>query len=372
MKAMVFPGKYYQGDGAIKELGNIVASFGSKKPMIVWGKRAKQSVVDQIDPAMKEKGISYEEYLMVTDCTHATCDAISEEVRKTRCDIVVGIGGGKVLDMAKAVAMQTKNRVIIVPSVTASDAPTSACTVWYDDEGVCQGFDLWPVNPDVVLVDTRVSVQAPAKMLVAGIGDALATYLEARANCTADVETCAGGTPTETVLPVAKLCFDLLMDNGEEAVMAAEAGVVTTPFEKVIEATVLLSGLGWENGGVCTAHDLGNNLTYFPETHAYMHGDKVAMGIVTQLMMERKMTSKEKREIVEFMVKVGLAVCFEDLNMQDVSKERIHEWCVKYIDEDPNAFSHHHPFKVTADMVCDAMIAANIYGKKIKDEIKGK
>lgn len=365
MKAIIFPSKYYQGEGIIGNVAQFVQAYSAKKPMIIWGNRAKANSCAAVVAGLEAAGLTYEEHVFVTDCTKETCDNIVAAVKEKGCDIVVGIGGGKVLDMAKAVAIFANLKVIIAPTIASNDAPTSACTVWYDDDGVCTGFDLWPVSPDIILVDTGIMVKAPVRMLKAGIGDALATNIEAMASCRADNPTCAGGTPTETVKALAQLCFDILVDNAEDAITAVEAGVVTPAFEKVVEASVLLSGIGWESGGLCTAHALGNGLPALEETHAYMHGEKVAFGIVTELMLDPNIEAEERDFIVSFMADLGLPVCFEDLNMQDVSEERLRAWCEANAGE--GSFVHNHAFTVTPDTLYNAMVAADAYGKKIKN-----
>ena len=367
MKAIIFPGKYYQGENVIGTMGDVVSSFGAKSPMIIWGKRAKQSTQAMVEDSFAEKGISYAEHIFVTDCTKEACDQIVDEVNKAGSDIIIGIGGGKVLDMAKAVAIFTKNKVIIAPSIASNDSPTSACTVWYDNNHVNTGFDLWPVSPDVVMADTGVMVKAPVRMLKAGIADALATNIEVLASARADNPTCAFGTPTETVKALAQLCFDTIIENAEDAILAAEAGVTVPAFEKLVEANVLLSGIGWESGGLATGHTLGNGLPDFEETHDYMHGEKVAMGICTQLVMDPNVTAKERKDIITFMARNGLPVCFEDLNMQDISDDRLMEWCQRHTQ--PGEFTQNHAFAVDAKTLFNAMKAADLYGRKIKESL---
>ena len=278
-KAAVFPGKYIQGDGVLQEIGELIRPFFVKKPMILWGKRTRSATADIVYASFKEAGMEIVERMLPGECTKQECANIVAEVKEKGCDIIIGLGGGKALDLSKAVANHAGLRNFIVPTAASIDAPTSACTVWYHEDGSFQSFELWPVNPEIILVDTEVCITAPVHMFLAGVGDALATYVEAKACYAAHAVACSGGTPTLTALAMAKLCYDILLEYTEAALLAIEAGAVTPAFEKVVEATTLLSGIGWESGGVATAHVLGNTLANFPEAHRHMHGEKVAMGI---------------------------------------------------------------------------------------------
>jgi glycerol dehydrogenase len=82
------------------------------------------------------------------------------------------------------------------------------------------------------------------------MGDALATWVEARATAEARKSTMAGGMPTMAGLALAKLSWDTLIDYGFSARQAAQQHVVTPALEKVVEANTLLSGLGFESGGL--------------------------------------------------------------------------------------------------------------------------
>lgn len=364
-KAAIFPAKYIQGAGVLAEIGAVIAPFGLKKPMLVWGKRTRNACCDTVLNAFAENGLAYEEWAFCGECTHAEAEAIAAKVQETGCDIIVGFGGGKCLDVAKGAAASIGMKAICCPTVCSSDAPTSACTVWYDEDGVCTGFDLWPTNPDVVLVDTGIMVEAPVSMLMAGIGDALATYIEARASNAAHSFTCSGGTPTMAVMALAELCFNTILNDADAAITAAKVKAVTPAFERVVEACTLLSGIGWESGGLATAHQLGNNLSAFPEAHHHMHGDKVCFGLMTQMMLDPDMDIDEIEEIVGFMIDHDLPVCLADLDMETVSKERLWQFAVDNSGENCGHIGN-HSFSVTTKELYDAMITADAFGKERK------
>ena len=130
------------------------------------------------------------------------------------CDLVIGLGGGKTIDSAKAIADLLKSPVVIAPTIASTDAPVSALSVIYTDEGVFEKYLFLPSSPDMVMVDTDIVCKAPVRLLISGMGDALATYFEARACKRSDASNCVGGKCTLAAMNLAQLCYDTLMENG--------------------------------------------------------------------------------------------------------------------------------------------------------------
>lgn len=182
------------------------------------------------------------------------------------------------MDTAKAAAHTVGVPCASVPTLASTDAPTSGLAVVYTDDGAFEEYRFFPKNPNLVLVDTRVVAGAPPRFLVSGIGDALATWVEARASVEARVTTMAGGLTTQAGLAVARQCWDTLWDYGAQARQAARQHVVTPALEKVVEANTLLSGVGFESGGLAAAHAIHDGLTVPNATHSMMHGEKVNIG----------------------------------------------------------------------------------------------
>jgi glycerol dehydrogenase len=363
LNAIAFPGKYCQGKGLLQQAGKWVSTCG-KNPLVLWEKFLQEQLGETLRQSFTEAEIGFHEALFAGETTKAAADELVSTVREQGCDVVVGLGGGKAIDTAKAAAALSGTRCVIVPTIAASDAPTSACTVWYNEDGEFAGFDMWESNPNLVLVDTEVIAKAPVRFLVAGMGDALATWPEAHAAFQNRTVSCAGGIPTMTALAMARLCFDTLLENGVEAKAAVEQQAVTPALEKVVEANILLSGVGWESGGLATAHAIGNSLPLIHETHGLMHGEKVSFGLMTQLCLEQDLATEEIYRIVDFLVEVGLPVTLEDMQMQEVSQERLLEFAQQISGED--SFVHNHPFAVEPGDIVDAMMAADSLGRRRK------
>lgn len=157
------------------------------------------------------------------ECSEEEIDRISEKAQAEGADAVVGVGSGKTLDTAKAVAIPAGLPVVIVPTVASTDAPTRSLSVIYTEEGEFQEYRFFGRNPGVVIVDTVIVAKAPVRFLVAGIGDGLSTYFEADASSKAHNQTIAGGAPTQVTLTLARLYYDTLLEYR----LAVKQGPVT-------------------------------------------------------------------------------------------------------------------------------------------------
>ena len=160
-------------------------------------------------------------------------------------------------------------------------------------------------------------------------------------------------------MALAKLCFDTLMEEGVKAKIALEAGACTESVEKVIEANTLLSGLGFESGGLAGAHAIHNGFTVLEECHHMYHGEKVAFGTITQLILEN-IPMEELADIIDFCIEVGLPVTLKQLGVQEVTDEKIMAVATAACAE--NDTLHNMPFEVTPEKVKAAILAADAYG----------
>ncbi len=353
------PSRYIQGKGEIKNLCRYAASYG-KKLCILTSASGRKRVEDQIMSGQKDTGVEIQFEVFNGECCMTEIDRIKDILEASGCDMIAGVGGGKIHDTAKAAGYYTGVPVLIVPTIASTDAPCSALSVIYTDNGVFEKYLFLPASPNVVMVDTDIVSKAPARLLVSGMGDALATYFEARACSQSNADNCVGGKCTRAAMALAELCYDTLMEYGLNAAIAADEKVCTKAVEAVIEANTYLSGIGFESGGLAGAHAIHNGLTAIEATHEMYHGEKVAFGTLVQLVLENA-DSEEIEEVVEFCQAVGLPTTLEELGIREIKPEEIME-VARLAAAEEDTLSN-MPFAVTPDDVYAAILAADAIGR---------
>ncbi|GHU83722.1 glycerol dehydrogenase [Spirochaetia bacterium] len=356
------PSRYIQGKNELENLCSYTEKFG-KKMFVLVSKAGKERVEAAIFKSAQKQGMEIVYEIFNGECSINEVNRIGEAFKKSGAHCIAGIGGGKLLDAGKAAAYYNKVPAVSVPTTAATDAPCSALSVLYSDDGVFDKYLFLPTNPDIVLVDTVIVTKAPRRLLVSGMGDALATYFEARATARKDGRNCFNGTKTLTAQAIAKLCYDTLIADGYNAAVAVEKGACTKAVEHIIEANTYLSGVGFESGGLAACHAVHNGLTAIPETHKFYHGEKVAFGVITQLVLENA-PKGELHEALDFCVSVGLPITLAQLDIKNPTEQSLMD--VATLACAPGDTMGNMPFEVTPLDVYNAILGANAIGSKYK------
>ncbi len=357
------PSRYIQEKGALGNLAKYTSNYGKRLLVLITESGRKRSG-EEIEKSVGNTGTEISWAFFGGECSKSEIDRVLGIAKAEKAEVIVGVGGGKTLDTAKAVAHYAGLPVVIVPTIASTDAPCSALSVIYTDDGVFDSYLFLPANPDAVIMDSEVIAKAPARLLVSGMGDALATYFEARACRRSNATNCVGGTCSLSAMALAELCYKTLLSDGLKAKLAVERKVATPAVENIIEANTYLSGIGFESAGLAGAHAIHNGLTAIKETHAMYHGEKVAFGTIAQLMLENA-DMDEVEDVVSFCLEVGLPVTLEDLGIKEVKEDEIRE--VARLASLESDTIHNMPFPVTADDVYEAIMAADAIGHYYKD-----
>jgi len=354
------PFRYIQGPGEFRNLEMYVRDYGNKVFVLI-----DAFLFDGLEAELREifadapSNFAAEKFN--GECCESEVARVTELAREAGAEVIAGVGGGKTLDTAKIVANNLGLPQFIIPTSASTDAPTSSMSVLYKDTGEHLRCIVHRRGPDLVLVDSRIIARAPLRLFVAGIGDALSTWFEARANARSDTANYIGRgyRRCKAGMAIAQMCYDVLMEDGFAAKLALEKGALSEAVENVIEANILLSGLGFENTGCAGAHSLHTGFHEIPEANRMLHGEIVAFGVIFQLVMENE-DKAELEKIVKFLKSVGLPITLKQLNVEP-TPENIRIITGRVVDG--NSGVEAEPFLITEELVYNAIVTADAIGE---------
>lgn len=298
------PHRYVQGPDALDQLGELVPAYG-KRPFVIADGIVLGLLRKRLEASFGKLAGATHFAQFGGECTAAEIGRLATEAKSVGADVVIGVGGGKAIDTAKGVRIVLGRPIIIVPTIASNDSPTSRLAVVYTTEHVLHEVRAMPANPDVVLVDTAVIIQAPERFFVSGVGDALSKKFEAEQCFLAGGNNFYKARPPYVALTLADACYATIRTHAESALAATRAKQLSEDFERTVEATILLSGLAFENGGLSIAHSLTRGLSTVPELARALHGEQVAFGLLVQLILEERSVDYIA-DLVAFYERMGL------------------------------------------------------------------
>ena len=365
-RVFIAPQRYVQGPGVLEGVGRYLSVMPVRRVALLMSARGLRSEGVAIQHSLRGAGIDCMTAEFSGECSLPEIESHVLALADERIECVVAAGGGKCIDAGKAVAFRLNAHVVVVPTLASNDAPCSALSVLYTPSGVSTGVEFYPNSPAFVVVDTDIVAAAPERYLVAGMGDAMATWYEADV-CLRNPHavTTVGARPTLASCAIGETCAHTLFNEGVAAAASVRAKSASAALESVVEANTLLSGLGFESGGLAAAHGVAQSYTAIASVHAnYLHGEMVAMGTLAQLMMERR--QDEAIKVATFFASVGLPINLGQLSL-GAGDARTLDIIAEQTLEFP--FIGNMPMAVTADIVRAAVTAAETVGRSVQPSV---
>jgi len=357
------PSRYVQGAGVIRQAGHYLSRLGFRHCAILASTRCMQAEGGELLSSMQSAGLTTEVLAFGGECSldeiNVHRDALARQPQTV--DSLVAVGGGKAVDAGRAIAHRLGIPVAVVPSLASNDAPCAAVSVIYTPAGETADAEVYDSNPELVLVDTAVIAGGGERYLVAGMGDAMATWYEARATARSSAGiNVFGSRPTLAATALAQLCADTLYAQGVNALRALREQRMDESLEQIVEANVLLSGLGYESGGIAASHAVAQGYTMIARVHEqHLHGEMVAMGVLAQLCLEADVA--EARRAAAFFAEVGLPVCLSQLGLD---ADNTTELALVTGAAMAFPFLANMPDEVTQESLLDAIVAADRLGRE--------
>lgn len=364
-RVLISPHRYIQGKDVIDHLGRYISILPSKRPVVLMTEGGKRRFGQRVEGRLAKAEVESRVEIFKGECSTEEVERVVDVIRKTgqAVDSIIAVGGGKCIDAGKCVAFRLGVPVVICPTVASTDAPCSAVSVMYTKDGVGKGPEFFPNSPALVVVDTRIIADSPIRHFIAGMGDALATYYEAR-TCFQNPagRSMVGARITIAALAIAELCAKTVFADGRRAVEAVKRGEIDSSVERIVEANTLLSGVGFESGGLAAGHAMAAGLTVIPILHReFLHGELVSIGLVSHLLLEKE--AGEARQVARFLAELGLPICLKQFHLDSQRDEKALLEAMIAATNEP--FAHNEPFEVTPEKLLAALFEADRLGAEV-------
>ncbi len=361
----IAPAQVIRGTGALEQVGDAIARLGSR-PLLVGGNHTLQVIQPRLEPVLTAQNCTIAQASYGADCSESALVSLKQAVAAHHADLIIGVGGGKALDAAKLLADQCRLPIVTIPTSGATCAAWTALSNIYSDAGAF----LYDVSlsrcPDLLVLDYDLVATASQRMLVAGIGDAIAKWYEA---------SVSSGQSDKTFLIAAvqqaRVLRDILFQKS--AIALQEPG--GEAWREVVDATVLMAGvIGGIGGAQCrtvAAHAVHNGLTHLLESHGTLHGEKVAFGILVQLRLEEmiqgnRLATTSRQQLLKFYGEIGLPQTLIDLGLAEVSIANLQN--AAEIACADSSDIHRLPFKVAPTQLMAAMVSPTAPCHNLRNE----
>ncbi len=350
----IAPATVLRGEDSWRESLPRLMTFG-RRPLLLGRSHGTEALRRRLAADLGQAGLLPTIARLQHDCCEDDLKRLQREAIEGCCDLVIAIGGGKVLDAGKLLADRLDLPCVTVPTSAATCAGWTALSNIYSPEGAFQGDVSLRHCPDLLIFDHSLIRLAPQRTLASGIADAMAKWYEASVSSGASEDGMV-----QQAVQQARVLRDQLLLEADQAIR--EPG--SAAWVRVIEACGLTAGLiGGLGGARCrtvAAHAVHNGLTQLAATHGILHGEKVGFGILVQLRLEEvlgghRLAAQARRQLIPFFGALELPVTLADLGLAQASLEQLREVCNHACR--PGSDLHHLPFPVNPDDLLAALVS---------------
>jgi len=338
--------RYISGAGVLEQLEDLLRPFN--KVVVITGE-----ISYQVFQNYYKGDFNYPVHLYDGSASDEDGERLAAEIKTA--DIVVAIGGGRLLDTAKLATEILGCELIMIPTLISNCAPYAPIVAVYTQaEHQFKRIGATTKSGYVSLVDWEFLLVTPRDYLIAGIGDTLAKWYEIE-GITRRLSDAKKTAQVRLGIAVAKEVLEILQADGQLALAALEKQQVTPEFGRIADTIIALAGgvggFAGKYGRIAGAHAIHNGLSLIPDTHAVLHGNKVAYGVLVQLAYTGDVD--EITNLLPLYRKLTLPTCLAEINIITFDHDQLMA-VAEFASSDIESFRQIDP-EVTADGILQAV-----------------
>ena len=310
-------GRYLQRTNLLPQIGEEILRLG-KSPLIVGGKTALSLTRETILKSVSACCDKFEIVEHCGTCNEERAQELAEYAKEKGYDVIVGVGGGVLMDFAKLIGDFDRLPVINVPTSSATCAAYTPLSVRYTPDGRTVGSKHYGYEVAAVLVDTGIIVNQPIRLFLSGIFDAIAKFLEIKQRFDDKAEVYPIGLDWAYLL--SKKSYEELDRKTEKCLADMKEGKVTETVEQVvftaIAATGVISGIARGSNQCALAHKFyeGTRKMFFEGSKTFLHGEIVGVGLLLQNHFNGEVENNQK--LLELMKEYHMPGCLSEIGVE--------------------------------------------------------
>jgi len=346
----VAPQRVVRGPGALRAALPHLRTL-TRRPVLLGRSPAmaphRQALAEQIRLPQSRQ------LLLRHDCCDPDLLRLETAIHQLRADGVIALGGGKVLDAGKLLAHRCGLPCVTIPASAATCAGWTALANIYSETGAFIHDVSLDRCPELLVFDHQLVATAPARTTASGIADAMAKWYEASLSSGQSRDALA-----RQAVEQARLLRDQLLLECEDALSHPGGAAWGRVVENCGLTAGLIGGLGGARCRTAAAHAVHNGLTQLPPCRHWLHGEKVAVGILVQLRLEevvggQPLAAVARDQLLQVYGKLGLPTSLADLGLGELDAARLDVVCRFTCREGSDL--HHLPFAVTPTQLEEAL-----------------
>ena len=346
------------GDDAFDEIPAVCRRCG-KTAVLIGGRTALSKVEEGLRAVLTQNGFELTKVLWFGgDSTLENVDLLLQDPAVQQADMIFGAGGGRALDTTKMTAHALQKPFFTLPTIASTCAACTSLGVQYHPDGSFRGVHISDYPANHIFIRPQIIADAPIEFLWAGLGDTMAKYYESIVSTrllALDHSDALGVT-------ISRMSAEPLFTYGAQALQDAREHRVTHALEQtilaVIVSTGLVSNLAEHDYNTGLAHAMYFGLVALGhEIPHHLHGEIVGYGILPLLMLDKQ--TEEFERVYRFNQSIGLPTCLAEMDVR--TPEHI-DRVIRTAAATPDILIW--PYKVTEDMVRDAVMAVEEYHKQ--------
>jgi glycerol-1-phosphate dehydrogenase [NAD(P)+] len=304
---MELPRKILVGDNVISELGNFITDINNRisSVVIISGETVRNKIEDNIKKSFEKSHIS-NYWFTRKDASFETVSRIKIEIEELKPDIILGIGGGKSVDVGKMIAYSIRKSFISIPTSASHDGISSP---FVSLKGSNKPHSIKVNTPIGILADIKLISEAPPRLLSSGCGDLIGklTAVKDWELARDDNNEYFGAYSAY----LAKLSADIIMNKSKELLLN-EYGVRTI-IEALISAGVAAGIAGSSRPCSGSEHLFSHALEYITDGNCGLHGERVGLGTIIM----SKLYGMDFERIIDVLENVKAPVKANQINLTE-------------------------------------------------------